>query len=197
MKLPLGLLIWRYFFNSFVVQGEAFQNTSWINHFETQNIKIGGLNNELYEFKTVGRNDYPDDDDANSRSESPASDVTDRRPLPLITSKYSRGRAEEIYPIPPFNVTSLKWSSLITFDDFRDPPLPMPSFSKQIWVVPLWILPKLSAIPPLSFSVTTDPPFCFPKNHLLRSQAINNERSLICILSFDIDFKFRTNPGLS
>ena len=71
------------------MQGEAFQNTSWINHFETQNIEIGGLNNELYEFKTVGRNDYPDDDDDNSRSESPASDVTDGRPLPPITSKYS------------------------------------------------------------------------------------------------------------
>ena len=71
------------------MQGEAFQNTSWINHFEKQNIKIGGLNNELYEFKTVGRNDYPDDDDVNSRSESPASDVTDGRPLPRITSKYS------------------------------------------------------------------------------------------------------------
>ena len=70
--------------------GEAFQNTSWIDHFETQNIKIGGLNNELYEFKTVGRNDYPDDD-VDSRSESPASDVTDGRPLPSITSKYSRG----------------------------------------------------------------------------------------------------------
>ena len=38
--------------------------------------------------------------------------------------------------IPPFNVTSRKWSPLITFDDFRDP-LPMSSFSKQIWVVPL------------------------------------------------------------
>ena len=73
------------------MQGEAFQNTSWINHFEKQNIKIGGLNNELYEFKTVGRNDYPDDDDDNSRSESPASDVTDGRPLPPITSKYSGG----------------------------------------------------------------------------------------------------------
>ena len=72
------------------MEGEAFQNTSWINHFETQNIKIGGLNNELYEFKTVGRNDYPDDDDDNSRSESPASDVTDGRPLPSITSKYRR-----------------------------------------------------------------------------------------------------------
>ena len=74
------------------MQGEAFQNTSWINHFETQNIKIGGLSNELYEFKTVGRNDYPDDDDVNSSSESPASDVTDGRPLPSITSKYRRAR---------------------------------------------------------------------------------------------------------
>ena len=27
----------------------------------------------------------------------------------------------EIYPIPPSNVTSLKWSPLKTFDDFRDP----------------------------------------------------------------------------
>ena len=77
------------------MQGEAFQNTSWINHFEKQNIKIGGLNNELYEFKTVGRNDYPDDDDDNSRSESPASDVTDGRPLPPITSKYSGGGGGE------------------------------------------------------------------------------------------------------
>ena len=76
------------------MQGEAFQNTSWINHFEKQNIKIGGLNNELYEFKTVGRNDYPDDDDVNSRSESPASDVTDGRPLPSITSKYPGGGRE-------------------------------------------------------------------------------------------------------
>ena len=73
--------------------GEAFQNTSWIDHFETQNIKIGGLNNELYEFKTVGRNDYPDDD-VDSRSESPASDVTDGRPLPSITSKYRGGGTE-------------------------------------------------------------------------------------------------------
>ena len=77
------------------MQGEAFQNTSWINHFETQNINIGGLNNELYEFKTVGRNDYLDDDDVNSRSESPASDVTEGRPLPSTTSKYRTSRSEE------------------------------------------------------------------------------------------------------
>ena len=70
------------------MQGETFQNTSWINHFETQNIKIGGLNNGLYEFKTVGRNDYPDDNDVNSRSESPASNVTEGRPLPSPASKY-------------------------------------------------------------------------------------------------------------
>ena len=76
------------------MDGEAFQNTSWVNHFEKQSIEIGGLNNELYEFKTVGRNDYPDDDDDNSRSESPASDVTDGRPLPSITSKYRGGGRE-------------------------------------------------------------------------------------------------------
>ena len=76
------------FLNFFVVQGETFQNTSWINHFETQNIKIGGLNNELYEFKTVGRNDYPNDNDVNSQSESPASDVKEGRPLLSPPSKY-------------------------------------------------------------------------------------------------------------
>ena len=57
--------------------------------------------------------------------------------------------------------------SPITFDDFRDPPpLPMPSFSKQIWVAPLWILPKFSAIHPFRFSVTTDPHFWSPKNQV-------------------------------
>ena len=47
-------------------------------------------------------------------------------------------------------------------------PAPMSSFSKHIWVIPLWILPKFSAIPPFGFSVTTDP------------QGINNDRSLMC-----------------
>ena len=70
------------------MDGEAFQNTSWVNHFEKQSIEIGGLNNELYEFKTVGRNDYPEDNDVNTRTESPASDVTEGRPLPGIVSKY-------------------------------------------------------------------------------------------------------------
>ena len=77
------------------MQGETFQNTSWINHFETQNIKIGGLNNELYEFKTVGRNDYPDNNDMNSQSESPASDVTEGRPLLSTPSKYRTLLAEQ------------------------------------------------------------------------------------------------------
>ena len=51
-------------------------------------MKIGGLNNELYEFKTVGRNDFPDDNDVNSRSESSASDVIEGRPLRSTTGKY-------------------------------------------------------------------------------------------------------------
>ena len=76
------------------MEGEAFQNTGWVNHFETQSIEIGGLNNELYEFKTVGRNDYPDNNNVNSRSESPASDVTEG-PLPSIISKYRTSLSEE------------------------------------------------------------------------------------------------------
>ena len=66
---------------------------------------------------------------------------------------------------PPNNIWRLSQS----------PPLPMSSFSKQIWVVPmgswwspLWILLKFSAIPPFGFSVTTDPP-----------KGINNDRSLM------------------
>ena len=77
------------------MEGEAFKNTSWVNHFETQSIEIGGLNNELYEFKTVGRNDYPDNNNVNSRSESPASDVTEGRPLPSTTSKYRTSLSQE------------------------------------------------------------------------------------------------------
>ena len=46
------------------------------------------------------------------------------------------------------------------------------------------ILPKFSVISPFGFSVTTDPPFCSPKNQvippiiLLPTQVINNDRSL-------------------
>ena len=74
---------------------EAFKNTSWVNHFETQSIEIGGLNNELYEFKTVGRNDYPDNNNVSSRSESLASDVREGRPLPSTTRKYRTSLSEE------------------------------------------------------------------------------------------------------
>ena len=67
---------------------------------------------------------------------------------------------------PPLNVTSLKWSSLITFDDFRDPPpppTPMPSFSKQIEWSPFWILPKFSVIPLLGSQLRLIPPFVLSK----------------------------------
>ena len=53
----------------------------------------------------------------------------------------------EILPIPPFNITSLKWSPLKTFDDFHDPPH-VSSFSKQIWAVPRLNPSKVIIDPP-------------------------------------------------
>ena len=58
--------------------------------------------------------------------------------------------------------------------------------SKFEWS-PLWILPKFSVILPFGFSVTTDLPFCSPKNQVIPPkssppppplQAINNHRCL-------------------
>ena len=56
-----------------------------MNHFETQSAEIGGLSPELYEFKTVGRNDYPNDS-----NESPESDVTEESPLQGVVSTYRK-----------------------------------------------------------------------------------------------------------
>ena len=111
------------FLNFSVVPGETFQNTSWINHFETQNIKIGGLNNELYEFKTVGRNDYPDDNDVNSRSESSASDVTEGRPLRSTTGKYRTLLTEQhslgnVSALTVLGIRNPLWESWILYSRF-------------------------------------------------------------------------------
>ena len=57
----------------FAVPDEEFVNTTWANHFETQDTDIGNLDNELYQFKTVGRNPL---------GESPPSAITEARPLP-------------------------------------------------------------------------------------------------------------------
>ena len=66
----------------------------------------------------------------------------------------------------PLNVTSLKWSPLITFDDFREPHPAMSSFSKQIWVVP-----------PLNpYLVFSDPPFWVLSYDW---SPLNNDRSLL------------------
>lgn len=46
---------------------------------------IGNLSPDLYEFKTVARNDFPDQ--VNPKT-SPASDVTEARPLPGVVSKF-------------------------------------------------------------------------------------------------------------
>ena len=88
----------------------------------------------------------------------------------------------EILPIPPLNITLLKWSPLITFDDFRDPLSPCLHFPSKFEWSPLWILPKFSAIPSIGFSVTTDPPFCSPKNQGPPPQVMNNVWSLMSSL---------------
>jgi len=66
------------------VPDEEFVNTSWVNHFETQDLDIGNLDNELYQFKTVGRNPL---------GESPPSDITEARPLPGLLGMFT--------PTPP------------------------------------------------------------------------------------------------
>ena len=71
----------------------------------------------------------------------------------------------EIYPIFPLNVTSLKWPPLTTFDDFFDPP-PTHVFIFQTHFSgpPSESLEHIQRSPPFKFLVTTDPPFCSPKN---------------------------------
>jgi len=64
----------------FAVPDEEFVNTSWVNHFDVQNTDIGNLDNELYQFKTVGRNPL---------GESPPSDVTEARPLPGVAGTFT------------------------------------------------------------------------------------------------------------
>ena len=66
-----------------------------------------------------------------------------------------------------WNVTSLTWSPLITFDDFGDPPPPMSSFSKQIWVVPPLNSSKGFSDPPFWVLSYDWSPFCSPKNQVI------------------------------
>ena len=88
------------------------------------------------------------------------------------------------------------------FDEFLDPPPPhVLTFQVNLIGPPLWILPKFSVIPPFGFSVTTDPPFCSPKNQVipLKSSvpppAINNDR---CTFETShIDNKSLKYPGYS
>ena len=62
---------------------------------------------------------------------------------------------------------------------------PMSSFTKQIWAVPLWILPKFSAIPLLGSQLRRIPPFVLLKikwypTKIPPPPAINNDWSLKC-----------------
>ncbi|XP_068715039.1 fibronectin type III domain-containing protein-like isoform X4 [Montipora foliosa] len=56
------------------VVGEKFRNSSWINHFEEKSVEIDRLEPDLYEFKTVARNDFPDEVNP---EESPESDIAE------------------------------------------------------------------------------------------------------------------------
>lgn len=69
---------------NFAVPDVEFVNTSWVNHFDTQDTVIDSLDNELYQFRTVGRNPL---------GESPPSDITEARPLPGVAGMFT--------PLPP------------------------------------------------------------------------------------------------
>ena len=70
------------------------------------------------------------------------------------------------------NVTSLKWSPLKTFDDFRVPPTRFVFVFLANLSGPLSdILPKFSVIPPFGFSVTTDPAFRSPIKRIRPNRA--------------------------
>ena len=85
------------------------------------------------------------------------------RDLALNKVKFSRSSLCMLlhWSDPPINIWWLSRS-----------PRPMSSFSKQIWVVPLWILLKFSVIPPFGFAVTTDPHFCSPKSQVIYSKIL-------------------------
>ena len=87
--------------------------------------------------------------------------------------------------IPPNNFWWLSRSS---------PCLHFPS--KFEWS-PLWILPKFSVIPPLGFSVTTNAPFCSPKNQVIppppkkksgRREPWERGSDIACIKRYLMDF---------
>ncbi|XP_068713129.1 fibronectin type III domain-containing protein-like [Montipora foliosa] len=69
------------------VVGGEFRNSSWINHFEEKSVEIDRLEPDLYEFKTVARNDFPDEVNP---EESPESDIAEGRPLPGILSQRTK-----------------------------------------------------------------------------------------------------------
>ena len=84
-------------------------------------------------------------------------------------------RAEASRDILKFRVSEMTFPGGFrdrSFDDFRDPPLPRPLphvfiFQANLSGPSLWILLKFSVIPSFGFSVTTDLPFCSPKNQVI------------------------------
>lgn len=94
------------------MDGESFQNTSWVNYFDTDSVDIGNLSPELYEFKTVARNDYPNID---KREESPASDVVEGRPLPGVVSKFLKWKVVSVTFLPVQRISKREDIGLIFY----------------------------------------------------------------------------------
>ena len=86
---------------------------------------------------------------------------------PVIICRLSGGRGLENFGLntwnladPPLIVITLKWSPLITIDNFRDPH-PMSAIVQADLSGPPWIVQNFQWSPPFMLSVTTDPPFLF------------------------------------
>ena len=80
----------------------------------------------------------------------------------------------------------------ITFDDFRDLPPPPPHvfiFQAKVSNPSSESFQSFQWFPPFGFSVTTDPPFCSPKNQVI-PPGINNDRSLIHFMNRIAPFDF-------
>ena len=78
----------------------------------------------------------------------------------------------------------------ITFDDFRDPPPPhVFIFQAKVSNPSSESFQSFQWFPPFGFSVTTDPPFCSPKNQVI-PPGRNNDRSLIHFMNRIAPFDF-------
>ena len=111
----------------------------------------------------------------NGQSLYPFSDQNGAKTLPFGATHTYMAYIRE-YPLYPSNFTSLKWSPLITFDDFRDfpPPPLLSSFSKRIWVVPPLNPSKDFSDPPFWVLSYDRSPLLFSNSASFSTKGINS-----------------------